>query len=372
LPLSFSTPDDFMSGERARPFGAPPLALAVDANAFADDRRGMGRLARGAVTVFAQERAVNLTLLADSRNAAALRDEFAGIAVQPQATARRRGRYDVVWFPFNGMRFAPAAPAVVTMHDAFAFTQPHPERIARFREQAPMRRAARLAARIAVDSQWTRAEIVRELRPARCEPVVIAPVPDAFFFPDADAPPPPLDALPYVLLVGVREPRKNARTALEACARSLRGDETLVVVGELSARDRAFARRSGVRCGEIAASDGVLRALYRNARLVLVPSLGEGFGLVAVEAMACGAPVLASLAAALPEATGGAAPLLDPHDSALWAQTIRLILDDPQRLAELRTRNVARFAKADRETFARGTLALLRETAMLGDDRRNH
>jgi len=359
-----------VSAEGARP-EAPPLSLAVDANAFADDRRGMGRLARGAVIVFAQERAVNLALLADDRNARALHHEFTDIAVQPRATAQRRGRYDAVWFPFNGMRFRPAAPALVTMHDAFAFTEPHPERIARFREQAPMRRAARLAARIAVNSQWTRAEIVRELRPARCEPVVIAPVPDAFFFPGTQTPP-PLEALPYVLLVGVREPRKNARTALEACARSLRGDETLVIVGELCARDRAFARRLGLRCGEIAASDGVLRALYRNARLVLVPSLGEGFGLVAAEAMACGAPVLASSAAALPETTGGAAPLLDPHDASLWAQTIRLMLDEPQRLAELRTRSVSRFANADRETFARETLALLRETAMLGDDRCDH
>ncbi len=361
-----------MNAARARPTEAPPFSLAVDANAFADDRRGMGRLARRAVTLFAQQRDVNLTLLADDRNARALRDEFTGIALQPRATAQRRGRYDAVWFPFNGMRFRPAAPALVMMHDAFAFTQPHRERIARFREQAPMRRAARLAARIAVNSQWTRTEIVRELRPARCEPVVIAPAPDAFFFPGNQAPPPPLEALPYVLLVGVREPRKNARTALEACARSLRGDETLVIVGDLSARDRAFARRLGLRCGEMAASDGVLRALYRNARLVLVPSLGEGFGLVAAEAMACGAPVLASSAAALPETTGGAAPLLDPRDAALWAQTIRLMLDEPQRLAELRTRSVARFANADRETFGRETLALLRETAMLGDDRCDH
>ncbi len=359
--------------ERAGLPAATAFSLAIDAAALAHDRRGMGRLVRGAVRVFARDPGLRLTLLAARRSARTLADEFPGIAVQPAATARRAGRYDAVWFPFNGMRFVPAAPAVVTMHDAFAFTQPHPERIARFREQAPMRRAARRAARIAVDSQWTYAEVVRELRPARCEPVVIAPVPDAFFFPAPDdSPPPPLDALPFVLLVGVREPRKNASMALAACARALRGAETLVIVGQLSPHDRELAQRSGLRCGEIAASDGVLRALYRNAALVLVPSLAEGFGLIAVEALACGVPVLASSTTALPQATGSAALLLDPHDAALWARKIRMLLDEPERAAQLRARARAQFARSDREAFARATLALLRESASTALRNRGH
>lgn len=349
---------------RAAPPAQRAFSLAVDAAALAHDRRGMGRLVRGAVTLFGRDSGVRLTLLADGRSARTLAQEFPGLAVRPVAGAHRSGQYDVVWFPFNGMRFEPAAPAVVMMHDVFAFTAPHPERIARFREQAPMRRAARRAARIAVNSHWTRDEVVRQLRPARCEPVVIAPEPDAFFFPSPkDPPPPPLDALPYALLVGVREPRKNARLAIAACARALRDRETLVIVGQLSAHDREFARRSGLRCGEISASDRVLRALYRHAALVLVPSLAEGFGLVAVEALACGAPVLASRATALPEATGGAALLLDPRDPDLWGRTIRTVLDEPQRAEQLRARARAHFACSDREAFARATLALLRETA---------
>lgn len=324
----------------------------------------MGRVARGALSFFLREPGLELTLLAQGRDARALRDEFgpASIAVAPQVNSHRRGRYDAVWFPFNGMRYVPAAPALVTMHDAFAFTQPHPERIARFREQTPMRRAAREAAAIAVNSHWSRAEIERELRP-RCDSVVITWQADAFFFPaEGDRPPEPLDATPYVLIVGVSEPRKNAALALQACARALRGSETLVVVGELSNGDRALARRLKLRCGEMTASDPVLRALYRNAQLVLVPSLAEGFGLVAAEALACGAAVLTSDTSALPETTGDAAMLLDPHDVAAWARAIRDILDDPRRAGMLRAR-AAPFATADRSAFARRTLALLREVA---------
>lgn len=343
------------------------LAVAIDAAALVRDRRGMGRIARGALSFFLHESGVEVTLLAQGRDARALRDEFApqNVAVAPPASSRRRGTYDAVWFPFNGMRYSPTAPALVMMHDAFAFTQPHAERIARFREQAPMRRAARRAAAIAVQSEWTRAEIERELRP-RCDPVVIPPVADAFFFPSArDTPPAPLDAIPYVLVVGVREPRKNAALALQACARALRDTETLVVVGELSSDDRELAQRLGVRCGEIAASDHVLRALYRNAQLVLVPSFAEGFGLVAAEALACGAAVLASGTSALPETTGDAAVLLDPHDVAAWARAIRDILDDPRRAATLRA-GTAPFATADRTSFGRQTLALLRDVAENG------
>jgi len=118
-----------------------------------------------------------------------------------------------------------------------------------------------------------------------------------------------------------------------------------------------------VRCAEVAASDELLRALYRNASAVLVPSLAEGFGLVAVEAMACGAPVVAADAAALPEATEGLALLLDPCDVGAWAQAIRELFDDEGLASGLRARAAARFAFSDRSGSARRTLAILRELA---------
>ena len=348
-----------------------PLRLAVDAAGLAHDRRGMGRIVRATLASALRDDAYRVTLLAGGQDARALRVEYADVAIRPARSAKRRGRYDVVWYPFNGMRFASAAPSLVMMHDAFAFTEPARDAVARFREQTPMRRAARTATRLMVNSVWTRGEVAHAFSLAPEAIAVVPPAPDASFFPaTSDALPPPLRAHRFVLIVGVREPRKNARLAIDACALALRApEESLVIAGELGPDDRERVRRLRVPAGEIAASDAMLRALYRNAAAVLVPSLAEGFGLVAVEAMACGAPVLASDRAALPEATAGAAELLDPKDAGRWANAIRALLDDPVRAAALGARGAARFAHVDRDAPVRATLALLRETAQFDIDR---
>ncbi len=340
--------------------------VAVDASNLAHDRRGIGRLVRGVLETARDDDRYAISLLADKRrDVRALRAEFPGRPVRSSGSARRAGRYDVVWFPFNGMRYSVAAPSLVAINDAFAFTEPHRDAIARFREQAPIRRAAREATRIVTISHWSRVEVARELGLSATCIDVIVPAPDPFWFPaTGDELPLALRGCRFALVVGARERRKNVRVTLEACARALRGDrEWLVVVGALSDDDREFARARGVRAGEIAASDPLLRALYRHAAAVLVPSLAEGFGLVVVEAMACGAPVLAADAAALPEAAGGAARLLDPRDPGAWAAAVRLLFDDAGAASGLRARSAARFASTDRRAPARATLALLQQLA---------
>jgi glycosyltransferase involved in cell wall biosynthesis len=323
----------------------------------------MGRIARPVVRAACDDPTLALTLLADGGDdRRALREEFAGVDVR----AVGRERYDVAWFPFNGIRRAARAPAVVSIADAFAFTEPHRDPVARFREQTPIRRAARTATRVVTLSHWSRGEIARELRLPVERIDVVVPAPDAFWFPGFGDPlPEGIAGNRFALLVGAREPRKNARLAIDACARALRGpDELLVVVGSLDDADRAYARASGVRCGEIAASDAVLRALYRSARAVLVPSLAEGFGLVTVEAMACGAPVLAASTSALPEAAAGAATLLDPLDPIAWATALRELLDGCEVAEAARVRGLARVASIDRAEPARRILGLLRDVAL--------
>ena len=161
----------------------PAVRLAVDAESLAVDRRGMGRLARGVLLAAAESGDIDIVLLADRRDH---RDSLAAefpYAVAATKTAARRDRYDVVWFPFNGMRYAASAPTLVSIHDAFAFSLPHREPIARAREQRPIRRAARDATRVLAHSSWARDAIEGHLHIARDRIATIAPSPDPFWFP---------------------------------------------------------------------------------------------------------------------------------------------------------------------------------------------
>jgi len=338
------------------------MRLGVDASNLARDRRGMGRFVRSVLRAAVAAEDIELELLSTrGGDDAPIAAEFPGVPVRRAAAG---ARYDVVWYPWNGVRFSTKAPALVTIYDAFAFDEPARGWVARRREQAPIRRAAREAERVATISAWSRERIVAQLGIERERITVVPLAPDDAFFPGpSEALPEALRARRYALLVGAREPRKNARLALEACARAFAPGETLVVVGELNPEDARLAKRLRLSIGAIAASDETLRSLYRSASVVLVPSIAEGFGLVAVEALACGAPVLAANSAALPEAVEGLAPLLDPHDPDVWAEQIRRVFDEPAYAGGLRARGVARFAYADRSGPARATLALLSDLA---------
>ena len=91
--------------------------------------------------------------------------------------------------------------------------------------------------------------------------------------------------------------------------------------------------------------DAGLRALYEGAACFVFPSLHEGFGLPAVEAMACTCPVVAARAGSLPEICADAALLVDPLDPADIAHAVRQVLDDPACAARLRAAGMARAAE---------------------------
>ena len=229
------------------------------------------------------------------------------------------------------------------------------------RSVAPRARAAR----VATDSHWSRDEIARELGSPLARIAVVRPEPDAFWTPGPAAPlPAPLARTPLRAHRRARANRARTRAlAVEACARAFRAaDETLVVVGELPPTRRGARARArlAVRQDRRERRDAARRSID-SARVVLVPSTAEGFGLVAVEALACGAAVLASDASALPEATDGAAPLLDPHDVDAWARAIRDVFDDDARADALRRHRARTFRRArPRRGRARDATALVR------------
>jgi glycosyltransferase involved in cell wall biosynthesis len=159
------------------------------------------------------------------------------------------------------------------------------------------------------------------------------------------------------------EERKNVPTLVRAFARAFaRGQCELVIVGNVSANDAWIIERSGIRHERVRADDAALRELYSGALAVAVPSFAEGYGLMAVEAMACGAPVIASNAAALPEACDDAAILVPPLDVEAWAFALERIVNDTTLRETMREQSLGRAARIDRSEPARLMVSLIRRS----------
>jgi glycosyltransferase involved in cell wall biosynthesis len=174
---------------------------------------------------------------------------------------------------------------------------------------------------------------------------------------------------PFVLWVGslqARDPRKGLDTLLESMER-IGGGGPLALVGALGPEaDRLAAeawRRhvSLVLCGPL--DDADLASLYRQAAVVVLPSTHEGFGLTALEAMACGAPLVASAVGNLPQLTLDVAVLVPPQDPVALAGAVESVLTDPVRAARMRHAGVDRAAGYTWERTAALTAAVYEEVA---------
>jgi glycosyltransferase involved in cell wall biosynthesis len=146
----------------------------------------------------------------------------------------------------------------------------------------------------------------------------------------------------YALVVGTRIARKNL-AALDAAARALReqGIELLA-----AGSGRSYMRsESDVSIKELGyVPDEELPGLYTAARVVLMPSLYEGFGLPCLEAMASGTPVVAANRGALPETCGDAALIVEPDDPGAFADAaVAAITTERERLIQAGLSRAARF-----------------------------
>ncbi|GAB4522513.1 MAG: glycosyltransferase family 4 protein [Parvularculaceae bacterium] len=143
-------------------------------------------------------------------------------------------------------------------------------------------------------------------------------------------------------------PLKGLRHLVEAMARlkPSRPALRLVVIGALRkgpAKDLIEAHGlGGVITFRSGVPDSEIGALYRRAALAVVPSLYEGFGLPALEAMACGAAIVATSGGALPEVIGDAGAIAPPGDSTALAREIAALLDAPERRRALGAAAAAR------------------------------
>ncbi len=183
---------------------------------------------------------------------------------------------------------------------------------------------------------------------------------------------PPGTPARYALHVGTLEPRKNILhllAAWRALRRRLDDRPVLVLCGrygwktEAIRREVAAAQAEGwVRhLGYVA--EGELAALYRDAEVVLLPSLYEGFGLPALEALAAGAPLVCSDLPVLHEVAGGAALYASPDEPEELADRVAGLLADPELARELRERGRHRAAEFSWQRAARRTAAVWFEAA---------
>lgn len=117
-------------------------------------------------------------------------------------------------------------------------------------------------------------------------------------------------------------------------------------------------------------TEETLLRLYQNALALVFPSRNEGFGLPALEAMACGCPVVAAQAGALPEVCGEAALLLSPQEPAPWLETLLALQANPQLRHSLRQRGLQRARSFTWERTAQGLLELYGEAARRASSQR--
>ena len=232
-------------------------------------------------------------------------------SIRELLTVGRGIRADVFHAPHYVVPFT-KLPTVVTIHDLIHLRVANP--LKRAYARTMMRRAARHT--VVTVSNAMKREIESTLR---ARDVIVTPNGvDSHFSPAGEGAGAPLR---YVLFVGNRKPHKNADAAILAASRA---NVPIRLVGE----------------GYEWVDD--LAPVYRGAIALVMPSIEEGFGLPALEAMACGTPVITSNHAALVEVTGDAALHVDAHDVDGIARAILSIANDASLRAQLASRGIER------------------------------
>jgi glycosyltransferase involved in cell wall biosynthesis len=294
----------------------------------------------------------------------------------PVPVEARTGRLDVFHSP--DFSLAPSrCPSIVTIHDLAFETMPQvsvPTLAEYLHRVVP--KSIRRASKVIAPSAYTKDAIVRRFG---TDPLKIDVIPEGVSgrF-SAQSQPDDLAVVKglgisgdYILTAGTLEPRKNLERTLKAFAtlEPEKRDLTLVVAGQRGwMYETIFACHKELGLADRVmflgyVNDDILPALYRCTVLTVYASLLEGFGLPALEALACGSPLVASGNSSIPEVCGSAAVYVDPWDVEDMTETIRSALDDEALLSRLRAAGPTQAATFTWKVAAQRTLALYHDVA---------
>jgi len=357
-----------------------PRRIAFDARYINDQYHGIGRYAFQLLVgmVAAAPEAMFVIFKGRGRDT---RFDWAAVAARPNVELRdgpwplywpheqlvwplllRRAQADIYYSPYFVAPLMSSCPTVVTVHDLIFDRYPDymPWSWSRPYYWWLMRWGARRARRIITVSRATAVELARYYKVPQKK---IAAIPEGAateFHRVTDQN--KLQALrdhyslerPFVLAVGTRRPHKNLARLVTAFARAgASATHDLVFVGPADSRFPDEARQAALALKLDGAArflewvpEADLPGLYTLADLFVMPSLVEGFGLPALEAMACGTPVVASNVSSLPEVVQDAGVLVDPLDIDALAAALQALLSDStkrQRMAEAGLRRAEAF-----------------------------
>jgi glycosyltransferase involved in cell wall biosynthesis len=255
-----------------------------------------------------------------------------GVAWQ-QLVLPRIATEGVLWGPHGTLPMALRIPSVATLHDFSSLTMP-----LRHRAKTVLSynlfigRSLQIATRIAAVSHAVAEEAVRWFGASRSRIEIIPNGVDDFFTPDGDEE-------DYVLFAGTIEPRKGLDDLLAVWESLPEPKPRLILCGDAGWGGVTLPRGAEVT-GYVDRER--LRTLYRHALAFVYPSRYEGFGIPPLEAMACGAPVIATRTGAIPEYAEGTALLVEPGDRVALADALYRLLRDRSLRQDLRARGPVR------------------------------
>jgi glycosyltransferase involved in cell wall biosynthesis len=339
--------------------------VVIDArDGFSPQLRGWGRYARCLADALAELRATDLAPL----ELEVVKDGGAGPEILfeqvklPLLLRRRKaaGVHSTDCF----LPLMRPCPGVVTIHD-LAFEEPGSDVPpgTRLKFRALTSRAARSAQRVICPSDFTRDDVCSRYAVDPGKVRVIPEAPALALRPESA---PSERSTPYIVAVGDLRPKKNLVALVSAYAKlwrdGVRGHR-LVLAGLDAGQGPHLAELAGPAPLELTGylSDERLDLLLKRADLVVHPSVYEGFGLVLLEAMARGTPVLAARAGALPQTGGQAAAYFDPADPDSLAGELDTLLKDPATRAEMARAGLAWAAGFSWASAARQTVDVYRE-----------